>query len=369
MYMKIYNQLAHTKKVLLALVGIILVLSACKKIYDLPEDKDYLSNDANYSVSIVRGIIGRTTLFSSIFNGDNSNYPIKFQITNVKNLSGTASDALTKVKKVLVWQNAYTGFEKSLAEINAKRVLEDHPIFEVRSSGEFILWSSSKNEDLLKPLPDSLYTFNVKISNGGGERTLGPIRFIPIRERAYEPSYQINQNTGEALKEVNGQVKRLIPATLTNMRGAATGRNLVREQIGPPLVQDVWVYFKRVGNGSSLTFKFMNKDSLAIDPKKFNGTKWTEIVHGFDDNGQPGPVFTTTSVRYNLAYPIPLTKLSTKYTTIDGSQAVVNFSYNRIGFGGLREVGAMGLNFNIFQEGDWEIIFFFHNETPKFEDE
>jgi hypothetical protein len=78
---------------------------------------------------------------------------------------------------------------------------------------------------------------------------------------------------------------------------------------------------------------------------------------------------TATFVKYDVAYPIPLTNWPTKYTTPDGSQALLTFKYNRIGFGGFRETASMTFNFNIYQEGDWEIIFYFHNETPKFEDQ
>jgi hypothetical protein len=123
------------------------------------------------------------------------------------------------------------------------------------------------------------------------------------------------------------------------------------------------VYFKRKGDGNALTIKFFDKDSVAINPLKFNGTKWDKLVHGFN------PVIGPTSVKYEVAYPIPLTPFPTEYTTSDGSQALLSFSYNRIGFNGSREVGTMTLPFSIYQPGDWEIIFFFHNENPKFEDE
>ncbi len=353
------------KYTLLAGATVVFLLSSCKKIFDLPEDKPYLSPDANYtSAPVLKPILGRNTLFS-YFKSDNSNFPIKFEIVDFTNLDRSASDKLGLKRNVYTWKQAYTGNEKSLEEINNKRVLEERPLFEVNSAGEFIMWSSATDADFRKPAPDTAYRFKVKISNGGGERILGPLFLAPLATRPYEPSYHLNEITAAPRKEANGIVKRLLPATLSGMVGASSGNQLVRETgAGTTAVkQDVWVYFKRKGDGNTLTIKFFDKDSVAINPLKFNSTKWDKLVHGFN------PVISPTSVKYDVAYPIPLTKFPTQYTTSDGGQAFLAFSYNRIGFNGFREVGSMTLPFNIYQPGDWEIIFFFHNENPKFEDE
>jgi hypothetical protein len=344
--------------------SVIVLFASCRKLYNLPDDLPYLSDNVNYPTPVFKAVLGRTTL-GTPFVKDDSTFPLTFEIIDVKNLDKSSSNALSVKKPVKVWTAQYTGNETSLAEIESKRKVEEHSIFEVRSSGEFVLWSSATNADLLKSAPDSLYTFKVRVSNKAGEKIIGPLTFIPVRERPYEPSYHIDPTTGVALKEIDNTVKRILPETLTGMRGSTTNRPLVR-QTNPTTTtvrQDVWVYFNRVGDGNSLTFKFMDKDSIAIDPKKFNGTDWKNVVHGFN------PKFESTYVRYDVAYPIPLTMWPTKYTTPDGSQALSTFQYNRIGFGGNREIGIMSLRYNIFREGDWEIIFYFHNETPKFEDE
>ncbi|MNV63872.1 hypothetical protein D3C71_1564900 [compost metagenome] len=127
--------------------------------------------------------------------------------------------------------------------------------------------------------------------------------------------------------------------------------------------KDVVVYIRRFsgGNGRSLRFKFLDKDSVAINPMRFNETKWDKLVHGFDRKT------TTEYVQYDVAYPIPLINITTPYAT--GGKANVDFSYSRLGFGGMREVGSLGLDFNIYREGDWEIVFHFRTDNPKFEDE
>lgn len=59
------------------------VCSSCKKIFDLPDEKDYISNNVNFSNKILEPIIGRTNLIGG-FNSDNSTNPITFEIVNVR---------------------------------------------------------------------------------------------------------------------------------------------------------------------------------------------------------------------------------------------------------------------------------------------
>lgn len=352
------------------LIGLV-TFSSCKKLYGIPDDVDYLSENINYTAIKFNPVLGRTSLFGN-FSADNSTFPLNFEIINPRNINGVPTNAFSQVFPVKVWTAAYTGLEKTLSEIEEKRKLEEHPLFEVRKSGEFILWSTANNANFLKSGADSTYVFDVSVKNNGNSRLIRNIAVVPYRERPYEPSNHIDIKSGAALYDLDVPTlrMRLLPNTLTGMRGAQTNRTLVRELRTTNastkvknVQQDCWVYFNRIGDGKSLTFKFMNKDSVAINPAKFNNTKWQNLLHGFDMEMTP------TYVRYKVAYPIPLIRMATSYTTTDGSQANVVFSYNRIGFSGARETGTMNLSFNIFQEGDWEIIFFFHNEDPKFENE
>jgi hypothetical protein len=75
---------------------------------------------------------------------------------------------------------------------------------------------------------------------------------------------------------------------------------------------------------------------------------------------------TSTAVKYEVAYPIPLVQIPTPYTNTSGNRASVAFSYDRIGFGGFRVDATIGLNFAIFEKGDWEIVFWFNKDNPKF---
>jgi hypothetical protein len=68
-----------------------------------------------------------------------------------------------------------------------------------------------------------------------------------------------------------------------------------------------------------------------------------------------------------VAYPIPLTSVQTQYT--DGGNARAEFRYSRRGFGGGLTTAMFGLDFKIFAPGDWEIVFYFKKDNPKFEDE
>lgn len=339
-------------------------LGGCSKWYSLPPDENYLSENINYTALRFQPVLGRTTVMGN-FVADNSNLPLRFEIVNARNGDGSPVKSFIQTGQVKVWSVPYSGLETSVAEIEAKRKVEERPMFEVLPSGEFVLWSSAVNDNFLKTGLDSTYTYDVKVSNDKGARIIRNLVLSPVRERPYEPSFHIDQYTGAPLYEATGTPKRLLPNILSEFRGQTTNRQLVREDnAGTTSVrQDCWVYFHRRGDGNSLTFKFMDKDSLPINPARFNGTKWAELLHGFNMQ------MTSEFVRYEVAYPIPLVNVPTIYTTSDGLQASVNFSSNRIGFSGTREITRLGLSFNIFQAGDWEIIFFFHNETPKFDNE
>src|SRR5699024_2624673 len=113
----------------------------------------------------------------------------------------------------------------------------------------------------------------------------------------------------------------------------------------------------------TLTFRFLDSSLHPINPAKFNLTNWETLVHGFNMEK------TDTYVRYDVAYPIPLVEMPTAYTTNNGKQASVTFVFDRLGFGNKREVDKMTFNFNIYEPGDWEIIFWFKKDNPKFEDD
>jgi hypothetical protein len=77
-------------------------------------------------------------------------------------------------------------------------------------------------------------------------------------------------------------------------------------------------------------------------------------------------VKTNTGVTYDVAYPIPLARLNTRFTSNGGTTAAVRFQFRRIGFGNVIEQNYFGLNFAIYEPGDWEIIFRFTSINPKF---
>lgn len=329
----------------------LLLLVSCKK--NLPEDLDYLSDKAIYTTTTFNPVLGRTTFYGNIFNPGQSSLPLNFSVVNVRTSSGKLTDVFRDSVDVLAWKRGYTGLEKTLDEIQQKRGPEKHRLWEVRPhSGEFVLWAAATDQ-LLAHLPDSGYIFDVEVSNSGGHRTYKDLRLIPYRQRAYEPN-QLDPVTGEIKKDGSGNLLYVNP-TVTNIIGDISGKSLSSSQVR--------VYFTKKGAGNSLTFRFFDKDSLPIDPAKFNRTVWDSIVHGFN------PRKTTTGVTYDVAYPVPLVKLKTRFTNNDGSQASVTFTYDRLGIGGIRSVSSLLLNFNLYEKGDWEIAFHFYNDTPRFRDE
>lgn len=346
----------------------LLVFPSCKKLYDLPDAKEYLSKNINYDNKIIEPVLGRYNIHGG-FKSDNSSFPLKFEIVNPRYGDGRVVTDLFQKKQTYVWTQIYDGLEKSLEEIEAKRKLEEHPLFEVRSSGEFILWASSSN-DLITPRPSDSTNlaqdtrfFDLKVSNSGGTILLKDFQVRPWRQRDYSPDNDINPYTGGINRDplaLNDPTKRdYIRPRLDNVIGERTLKALVSNDN----IKDVVVYIRRFegGNGHNLRFKFLNTDSVPINPSVFNETKWDLLVHGF--NRQT----TTEYVQYDVAYPIPLTSIGTQYTS--GGNARAEIKYSRRGFGGGVTTAMLGLDFKIFPVGDWEIVFHFKNDNPKFEDE
>lgn len=349
----------------------VIIFSGCRKIFDLPKEKDYLSSKLDYTIKDFTAILGRTTLFQGAFSADNSSFPIKFEILNPHFGDGRpANDILTK-KQTLVWTAEYTGKETSLAEIEAKRKLEEHSVVEVRGSGEIVVWNTATS-DVVAPRdsivnPQDKRYFDVKVSNSGGTRIIKDLSITPSIERPYFPDNDINPFNGKPNTTTPGG-KALIHnfPTISGMVGESTNQPLTTNDNNKGLV---YLYIRKVpgGTGNSLRFKFLNKDSMAIDPARFNETKWDQIVHGFNMK------MTKEYVQYDVAYPIPLAAIPTRYTSggVDGSgtEAHVEFSYSRLGFGGFREKGTISQDFRIYEKGDWEIVFHFKTVNPKFDNE
>lgn len=350
----------------------IVVLSGCEKIFDLPDEKDYLSTKATYTTKDFSPILGRTWVSSGIFNADNSSFPMKFEIVNARYGDGRPADELFTKRDVLVWTSEYTGRETSLAEIEAKRKVEQHSIIELRPSGDLIVWNAATS-DILKPqdsitYPQDIRYFDVKISNSGGSRVIKDLSINPFRERPYWPDADINPFNGRPNTTTPGgkTLVHIFPS-ISGMIGESTNRNLDVNNAGNGVV---YTYIRKFtgGNGNSLRFKFLNKDSVAMKPTLFNETKWDELVHGFNK------VMTDEYVQYDVAYPIPVAPIPTKYTSggiqaDSGNEAFVRFAYSRIGFGGNREQGVLTQAFRIYEKGDWEIVFHFKTVNPKFANE
>ncbi|WP_018627957.1 DUF5007 domain-containing protein [Niabella aurantiaca] len=323
-------------------------ISGCQKKY-LPTDRDAFDLGSSFSTTVYHPVLGRTTLFTDNFKDISSSKPLNFRMLNLRAFDGSAAPELLKPFPTLVWIKKYTGLETSLAEIEAKRKTEDHPLFEIRQhSGEFIMWSSARSS-ILRPMPDSGYVFDVEVSNNGGRKIIEGLKLQPYRERDYEPN-NADLITGNVTNDV------VHPLSVSNIIGDSSGIALT--------AQDVEISFHQASfTGSSLTFKFLDDQNRLIDPAKFNLTDWAKLVHGF--NMQK----TGTYVKYDVAYPIPLVELPTAYTNSTGTLAHLDFGYERLGFGGVRQVSGLLFDFSIFAKGDWEIVIAFTKETPRFDND
>lgn len=350
----------YNKYMAIAFAAIVMLATGCKKIPPLTE---YLSENVSFATDTYRPVLGRNTLVLTQFNADGSTYPLTFELQNLRHADGSPAPELTNSVTVKDWITQYTGLETSLAEIEAKRKEVQKPFISIRpGSGDLVFAAASSQQIKSTPGRDSLYLFDIRVSNAtGASKVFTDRKLIPEKEIAYEP-FAYARNTRLPLTE-SFQVYPPANTTLITVPREVrltTSTNLyyTTDSLMQPYMSAV--YFRKTGNGSSLTFRFLDKDSAAINPAKFSNTKWTELVHGFDMQ------MTAAYVKYQVAYPVPLSSLATKYTL--GGMARVLFEYPRRGFGNSLRNGVFGLNFSIYEPGDWEIVIHFKRNL-KFEND
>jgi hypothetical protein len=332
-----------TFSILLVALIVSVGISGCLK--NLPDDRESIATNTQFTQTVYSPVLGRNTLFDNNFSVGNSSQPLTFKIINMRNRDGSAAPELTQLFPVQVWTSPYLGDEKSIAEIEAKRKIENHALFEVREhAGQFLMWAAARST-FVKTQPDSGYVFDVEMSNSGGRRYFRDFKLMPLKEREFEPS-TLNAVTG--LSQHTG----LSSSDVENIIGAKTNKFLSGD--------DIEVQFHKVGEGNSLKFKFVDSLYNPIDPGQFNLTKWDKLVHGFSMEK------TNQYVKYTVAYPVPLIVYQTAYTNTSGDKAHVVFSYDRQAYGNIRSVSNLKLDFAIYEKGDWEITFWFRNESPKF---
>ncbi|NIG54177.1 DUF5007 domain-containing protein [Chitinophaga sp. Cy-1792] len=328
------------------------MLGACVK---LPADADFLSSGAGYTQTNFQPVIGRTTVMPEqgniIFNSDNSTLPLTFKMLNVREVvTGDTTDLFNKTFDVQVWKHQYTGLETTREEIEAKRTIEQHHLFEVREhSGQLVFWAPINLSYLnaIRVQPDPGYKFDVEVSNGGGSKVIRNLELQPLRAQPYWPT-NIDPVTGNAYGA-------LYPQLVSNMKTTRENTYLFNSDVQ-------MVFFKDPKSTEhTLSFEFRDSSYNLIDPKKFNITRWDLVCHHFGD-----PVFTPENVTYQVAYPIPLAPIDTRYVTSGGQHATAKFGFNRISGGGFIEESYLGCDFNIYEPGAWKIIFWFYRGNPDF---
>lgn len=336
-------------KILAFGMGLFMLVSCNKYI---PNDQDSLGTDVVYNTQEFMPLLGRNIFYNNIVNiGQNTSQPLHFKIVNVRDIDGQPSTLFEDKFPVKVWKGAYTGEEKSIAEIESKRQIEYRPVLEIlEKSGNINFWGQGVNSNFVKAQPDAGYLFDIEVSNTGGRRYLRDFKLRPYRERAFEPSI-MDPVTGLS------PLPYTHPSNTTNLFGERTNLYIFPSEIN--------VYFNKLESKSSgsrtLTISFLDSLNRPIDVKKFAATEWDKLVHGFNHRFENGKVI------YDVAYPIPLAPIQTDYTSAGGSSAVMNFKFRRKGqFGTIEDCG-IRMPFAIYEEGDWDIQFRFTNETPKFD--
>lgn len=308
----------------------VLGMQSCVKDF-VPTETAAFSVDMSFIETEFRPVLGQN-YNQNFFNDDQSSRPLTFRILNLRAFDGSDANELVKPFPVEIWTRPYTGEEKSLAEINAKRTIVTRPLWEIGlHSGTFTMWNVASS-DFVRTEPDSCYLFDVEVSNAGGKRFFRNFKLKPQIEAPASAFFSLN----------------------SNVLGDSTRQNLI----------DMKFWVNRTGDGNTITFKFLDPKLEPIKLSKFNEmttADWKNLVHGFDMEFAAD----SSSVKYKVAYPIPLVPtLDTRYNR--GSIAISEFKYSRLAFGGSRVSSFFNLAYTIHQKGDWEIIVYFPSEAPLF---
>jgi len=331
-------------KYILYVLGLLLLTGiGCGKYF--PDERENIGGDSQYAQSLFEPILGRNNFYTPFYKGTTT-YPTEFFIKNIRKRNGEPAPEFESILPVTVRKQSYTGTETSIEEIRAKQEVQNRPILDIgRYSGDITVWNTARSS-FIRAIPDSGYLFDVEINNTGGRRFFRGLRLMPYRERPTEPNNR-EVNSGQELSP------GVFTAGLFSVKGDSTNRYLS----GGDLMVSMK---KRDGADGKITFRFLDKNGQLMDPKLFAKTDWNNLVHGFN------PVITSTGVTYDVVYPIPLVKTRTAYTTSDGNFARVIFAYQRVGFAGIIETATITFPFAIYETGNWEVLFQFVTDNPRF---
>ncbi|HVI48121.1 MAG TPA: DUF5007 domain-containing protein [Chitinophaga sp.] len=317
----------------------------------LPKEKDYFSDNVSFNKDQYQVNIGRTNVAIGNFNPDYSTQPLDFTIENPQRADGSPAPELFTAVPAWQWQKYYSGNEKSIDEINAKRIRENRPALDIRPhSGDVVFWNTDSSS--IKP---GIYTFDIRVKNKGGEKLFQKRKLDIRRPRPYEP-YEFNDQTGIRKEEKDGGI----------IHPGVSGLN---DALNNEIKSDaVNVYFRKTGSQkNTITFKFFDKDSLPIKLSLFNTMQWdslyynSKIIDGrilFAFNR----TMATDSSQVSFDIPNPFPVLADVGSSDE--RASISFTYDRVSFG-FRKKAAVSLTFGIFEQGSWDIIFKFKT-TPKF---
>lgn len=323
-----------------------LLTTSCTSL--IPDDLDALDDDVTLTITDFTPYLGRTTVYENIVNVSNkSTLPLTFNAVAVRTFDGAPASELMEKYPVKVWTSVYTGEEKSIEEIEAKRTIEYRPMLDVqRHNGDITFWNTG-NSSFVANIPNDGYLFDLEIQNSGGRRYIRDVAIRPYKERPYEPS-QYDPSSGLS--------------TTAFLRPSYS--NIYDSRNGTMPVFDVRAYiFKQTDNtapGSTFSISVVDSLGLPIDVREFKETDFEHLIHGFN------PRFHDGKVTYDVAYPMPLVAYPTRYTDESGTRSRVMLRYNRIGFGGMLQEARLWMDIAIFEEGHWELQFRFNGGSPKF---
>src|ERR1035437_2880438 len=154
----------------------VLTLSACNSIPD-----GYIADTIIYTRNPFNVDAG-ATMYSESPNLARSSFPMKFELTDIRNEKGEIDSSLIKRRDLSVWTSAYDGAtDTTLALVLAiRKVLPNQPTMQLLEAIGQLLFTAATSQ-----VAAGKYTLSMKMSNSAGTRILKDIVTVNLQNNPY----------------------------------------------------------------------------------------------------------------------------------------------------------------------------------------
>ncbi|MBO9153676.1 DUF5007 domain-containing protein [Chitinophaga sp. GCM10012297] len=288
------------------------VLYGCRKV-ELQDG--YIADTIRYKDKIITLETGRDIMKGDLIL-DRTTGPVTVELVDIHTKDGKPAPEMLQEVDAVEWKEEFTGQEKSLEELEAKKQIVKRPVFEInKSDGRLIFRKESYDMEA------GVYMIDVKVTNGAGSRIL-------------KDAVEVNVVKGKDF-EYRNDYAWIVCADYDwdNCAPYFDSVNITIES------------FKYMGPGSMMTWKFKDPNGNLMDPSKFpegskqKGKRLEDFVFAYRKFSD--------RLEYDCAFPFNAGSSPREFEWwVPGSSFGRNDRYDMFS----------AVFFQIFRPGKWEIV-------------